>query len=242
MGDYVPWYRSVDKMVLISPYHKLDHQMRRYIDDEKKIVISDLGILSSEYETLDVNSKVPYRVVYCSQPDRGLNYLADYWDEILARVPELQLNIFGGFSLWNGWNDLDSQFRLKWVGKRNVTYQGKVDRNRLVEYQRTSEAMLYPCIFPELFNISTAECLAAGNYCVTSEAGAIDTTNFCAGKTPGLPTDVGFKEHFINKIAEYFLKPIEERKEIQVENHRLALARFDWKVIVDFWEKEILHG
>lgn len=241
VGDYAPWYRSVDNMVLISPYHQLDHTMRAYIDRVDKIKITDLGVLKSEYKDFDVSKKVPYQVIYCSQPDRGLNILSEYWDEIIQRVPQLQLNIFGGFSLWNGWNDLDSQFRVKWLGKKNVIYHGKVDRQTLVNYQHTSEALLYPCIFPELFNISTAECLSAGNYCITSSAGAIDTTNFGAGKITGLPSNVGFKEKFINEIVSFFEKPIEARQAIQTTYHIDGLKRFDWDVIADYWEKEILN-
>lgn len=240
-GDYATWYGMVDQMVLISPYHKLDHIMRNYIDDERKIIITDLGILASEYSELNINDKVPYQVIHCSQPDRGLNHLAEYWDDLLNRIPELQLHIFGGFSLWNGWNDLDSHFRIKWAGKRRVNYHGKVSRHELIQFQKSSEAMLYPCIFPELFNISTAECLSAGNQCITSNAGAVQTTNFSSGLVTGMPTDIAFKGAFTEKVDEFFTLSLEERRKIQLNNHRKALARFSWETVGAFWEKEILN-
>ena len=232
-GDYDLWYRIVDKMVLISPFHKSDHEQRYKQFDAEKAIITDLGVTNWEYEE-DLPKK-DKQVIFCSVPDRGLDRVATIWPRVLEYIPDASLVITSDYRLWGIADPMNMQYKLKFVGIPGVKFLGKIPRTELVAAQKQSEVHLYPCTYEELFNISTAETQSAGALALTSGIGAIKTTNF-TGKI--LHDD----DEFVEETVRFLRLPKEQREQIQKEIKAKALARFSWNKILDFWEKEIIHG
>lgn len=228
-GDYIDWYNSVDKMVLISEFHKEDH-IRRYGENlvRSKAIPLDLGVRSWEYE--QPIEKIPYQFIFCSIPDRGLKELYPIWVEIKNQLPEATLIITSDYTLWGASEPLNFQYKLQYAGTAGVKFVGNVPRAELVKYQLQSECQIYPCNYDENFCIANAECQVAGCYCITSDKGALKTTNFTGVQIPY--PNAGYVE----EAKKFFAADINTRKELQAAIRNKAFGRFSWQTIAKEWE------
>ena len=235
VNSYLSWYNTVDKMVLISEFHKQDH-LRRYgsIVNDKGVVI-DLGCNIDEYKPIPKNND---QCIFCSVPDRGLDRLYDLWPRILSQVPDAKLIITSSYGLWNrGSDEGNYHHRLKWINVPNVKFVSRVPRSELVKLQLQSDVQLYPCTYDENFCIANAECQVAGLYCVTSNQGALETTNMTDGKIDR--RDDNFDNTFVERAVTFLKKSTPEKTEIQQEIRKKAIERFDWNNIINQWSEVI---
>jgi len=228
VGDYIDWYNTVDKMVLISEFHKQDHILR-YGKElvENKAHVLDLGVRTWEYE--EQVEKVPYQFIYCSVPDRGLQNMPDLWRQIKTILPEATLIITSDYTLWGAAEPMNMQYRLMFAGMPGVKFVGNVSRKELVRYQMESEVQLYPCNYDENFCIANAECQVAGCFCITSNQGALATTNFTGHRV--------YDNNYINAVQIFYNLDKETRLELMARARNLAFGRFGWKTIAKKWEE-----
>ena len=89
----------------------------------------------------------------------------------------------------------------------------------------------------ELFCVSVAEAQSLCVYPITSDWGALGTTNM-GTVIPGRPNSVGFREKFIDEVKRLCANPSELAKESQVVCDR-AEERFHPDVIAKIWENEV---
>jgi len=237
-GDYIDWYQTVNDLVVISPFHKLDH-LQRYGPIAQKAKIIDLGVRTWEYEDLYQISKIgvaqpikkiPYQFIYCSVPDRGLNQLANIWPSVKGKYPQATLIITSDYTLWGAKEPFNIPFKLRFAGMSGVSFVGNVNRNDLVRYQLESEIQLYPCIYDENFCIANAECQVAGAFTITTNQGALETTNFTGAK---IPTSA-FDSQFMQFIDWFY--GLDERESVHAYIREKALERFNWNKIAEDWE------
>lgn len=228
MGNYVAWYRDVEEMIVISPFHAEDH-LHRYGKVAEKAIPLDLGVRTWEYKPIE---KIPYQFIYCSVPDRGLNELAYLWPRVKEIVPDAKLIITSDYTLWGASDPLNTQFRLRFSGMKDVKFVGNVNRNELVRYQLESDIQLYPCIYDENFCIATAECQVAGAYPITSNIGALRTTN-----RYGTFADIGNLDSFLEPIKNFYDLPEVQRKQTFDIIRTGASEEFDWNKICAEWER-----
>jgi glycosyltransferase involved in cell wall biosynthesis len=239
-GNYATeWYPRIDKMIGISEFHKNDH-IKRYGKIAEKMQVIDIGVFSEDYTKYKIEEKLEYQCIYSSVPDRGLSNLRQIWDELKAKIPQIKLWITGSFGLWNGGiSEMDMQHRLQWVGVKDVEYFGRVNRSRLTELQSKAECCLSPNGYPENFGIALAENQVAGNLLVSSDYGALETTNRTGIKIH--VQDNMFRELFIDNVYQYFQKDLAHRREINRKIQEKAINEFDWNIIIDKWEKEVFN-
>lgn len=236
-GDYRAWYSVMDEIVLISPFHKQDH-LARYGEYAKRGLPLDLGVRTWEYSPNP--KKIKGQTIFCSVPDRGLMILLEYWPEIKERYPELTLMVTSDYTLWGSDNPNNIEYRLKSVSMKDVEFYGKVKRSELVQLQQESELQLYPCIYDENFCIATAECQVAGAIPITSNVGALATTNFMGAQINGMPTSNGvFRSEFIATIGKFVNFPEGEKETLTEKCIEQSRIRFDWDRICAEWEKLI---
>lgn len=227
-ADIVPF---VDRIVCISPFH-CDYYRAKYGGDDK-IGYIDLGVRLQDYQA-EVE-KVPNRFIYCSVPDRGLNIVRLIWPEIQKEIPDASLVITADYRLWGSHVPGDHQHRLNMLSAKNVTYHGKMPRRDMVYEQQRAQIHLFPCIYDELFCVSAAECQVAGAYPVTSDFGALRTTNEFGTIVPGHPIEGGWQREFTQQAVE------------AAANGPLPMgdgptARFNWHRICGEWETLIETG
>lgn len=184
--DFAP---KVEKIIVNSPFHA-DYFAKTY--GITNTIIIDEPVRTWEYERTDIQ-KVPKRCIFCSVPDRGLKELLEMWPRIIGAVPEASLVITSDYRLWGANFRGNERFVQSAMGMPGVTFLGAIPRPRLVEEQLKAEVLPYFCTYNELFCYAVAECEVAGALPITTEIGALTTTNMGWFAT---------KEQFANVVIE----------------------------------------
>ena len=236
VGDFKSFSNMVDKIVTISPYHS------QYFSDVYGIHTSipiDLPVRTWEYDLK--KEKIPYRCIWNSIPDRGVDILSKVWARIVKEVPEASLVITSDWRLWTprATESLVSPYKAMFSSLPNVSYTGAINRKQLIEYELEAQLNLATNTYEELFCISIAECQVAGAYPVSSNSGAIRTTNM--GKIfPGNPGD----EHWQNEYVEYVIELLRNKKQLVRYNNKIqhkALSRFSLETVLAKWQDRIFN-
>lgn len=128
-------------------------------------------------DNLRKTKKIKNQAIYCSSPDRGLDYLLDMWPEIKERVPDARLVVTGSFALWGVSDEENNRIFGEIYDKvsrlQGVTIFQRLSKQKLAKLQAESEVMLYPTDFNEMFCISALECFAVGTPIISSKKAAM---------------------------------------------------------------------
>jgi glycosyltransferase involved in cell wall biosynthesis len=230
IGEFRDFATHVDKIVCISPFHA------KYFKDiygiENTNVI-DLPVRTWEYN--DKIPKVPHRCIFTSIPERGLTQLSQAWPKILAEVPDASLTITSDWRLWSqdASPELVMPYRLAFARMPNINYRAAVKRSELIQIQMEAQLHVYPCLYEELFCIAVAESQVAGTLPITSDVGALATTNM-ARVIHGVPTDSEWIDLFVKNTVELLNDP--KLAEKQEHIREVAMKRFSIETILPQWE------
>ena len=179
-------YDIMDKLVCSSLWH------RQYIAERfgeripaEKIAVIPLSIRKELFANQKIKRK-PNKVIYSSNPDRGLYILKDMWKEISERVPGIELVITYGWEGLETWSDSsewlakihsDKKSITDWANEAgNVTLTGRLTKANLAKEMLSSSLCLYPNNFWESFCLTALETQAAGTPMITTNLGALSTT------------------------------------------------------------------
>lgn len=236
VGDFKAFSKSVDQIVVISPFHA-DYFKNMYGIENTTVI--DLPVRTQDYRLpIEKDSK---KCIYTSIPDRGVMQLHAAWPLIHKEVPEASLVITSDWRLWNP--DIDKSviepWRLHFARQPNVSYIGAVKRNELIEHQMSADLLLYPCTYDELFCIAVAEAQVAGAVPITSQFGAVNTTNQFGVQIFGNPTEYKFIDAFVKIAVTYLQDPC--LKDIQADMQEKARERFSLGRILDEWEERVFN-
>lgn len=128
------------------------------------------------------------RLIYTSNPQRGLVHLPLIFIRLKQKHPDLELHIFSNAALYDmSWPpivsaDLPHQALLNVLAKLPDCYvHGTVLQSQLAREYMKSAILAYPCIIPETSCIACIEAQAAGCVVVTSALGALEETVGDAG-------------------------------------------------------------
>lgn len=172
-GNFERFNRFVDKTVVISPFHA------QYFKDTYGIldtVVTDLPVRVHDYPA-ERPEKIPHRFLFSSVPDRGLDQLWRVWPMIRDAIPDAEVVITSDYRLWGAGSPLNERYRVRWMTRDGFMFLGAVKRDRLIEEQLKASITAYPCTYEELFCIAIAEAQYAGVYPITTNIGALGTTN-----------------------------------------------------------------
>lgn len=233
VDDFRTFRNYVEKVVCISPHHAKYFETMYGINDGISI---DLPVRTWEYRQ-DV-PKVSKRCIFTSIPDRGVMELHSVWGRIVKEVPDASLVITSDWRLWADWctEEQIRHFKLAYAQHPNVIYRGAVKRDELIKIQQEAEVHLYPSIFMEQFCISVAESQVAGVYPITSDCGALATTNM--GKViHGNAQDPNWQEVFIRNAVETLTDPKLASKQEWIRE--VARKRFSIEKILQQWDEKV---
>ena len=231
VGDFAHFAGLVDQVVSISPFHSAYLASQYGINDSTVI---DLPVRSWEYETKF--EKVANRLIFTSVPDRGLALVAEMWPRLQKQIPDISLVITSDYRLWGSASPMNEQYVKKFIQAGNVQFLGAVPRERLIEEQLKAQIHLYTNVYDELFCISVAESQVAGVLPITSDIGALATTNMGV-LIKGNPADN--LSTFVEKTVEYLKNP--SLAAIQYQLSEKAKERFSLDKILDIWEKQAFN-
>jgi glycosyltransferase involved in cell wall biosynthesis len=231
-NDFAPF---MDKVVVISEYHAEYFEDVYHIHD---VEVIDLPVRYQDFENLELK-KVPYRMIFTSVPDRGLQHLHAMWPIIKRDIPEAELHITSDYRLWGIPDARNQQHRLNWMRQNGVKFLGAIPRTQLLQEQAEASLLLYPSFYDtaELFCISCAEAQAMGVYPITSDWGALKTTNMgtiISGRADMVP----FREAFIDQVKRLCAEPLVLAEEAHKVSAK-AYNRFHPETISKQWEMKI---
>jgi len=231
IGDFKQFSGYMHKIVGISPFHKQHFQNTYQINN---MIVIDLPIRIQDILDAPQPERVPNRLIFTSVPDRGLKNLWRYWPQISKRCPEATLVITSDYRLW-GVGELNGDHKISWMHVNNVQFLGAIARRSLIQEELKADIHVYPNEYDELFCISNAEAQCAGAYPVTSNVGALATTNM--GKIiPGNPKDgVNYSQAFIDGLLSV-LSNRDQLEKDRIENMQKARERFNPKRILEQWD------
>lgn len=232
-GDFKALANEVSKIVTISPRHNKYFKEMYGITNSISI---DLPVRTWEYSG-DV-PKITHRCIFTSMPDRGLDELHGIWPLIVREVPDASLVITSDWRLWADWQSIDAILprKLSWAKHPNVEYKAAINRSELIQIQQSADLHIYPCVYDELFCIAVAESQVAGAYPITSDVGALGTTNM-GRLIHGNPHDPAWVEIFVKNVVEFLTDPKLPQKQEWIS--QVARKRFSVEKILEKWDKEI---
>jgi glycosyltransferase involved in cell wall biosynthesis len=234
IGSFKDFATEVDSIVTISPFHAQHFKSQYGIENTTTI---DLPVRLQDYE--QKIEKVKNRLIFCSVPDRGLAILADSYPLLKREVSDLSLVVTSDYRLWGVGHAGNEQYIRKFLGQDGVNFLGAIGRRDLVQEQMRAQIQSYSCLYEELFCYAVAECQVAGALPVTSDIGALATTNMGVRIT-GNPHSQEWRGAFVASIVHILNSPdLEER---QKELQQKAIERFSLKRIMKIWDEEVFCG
>ena len=233
-GNYAKFRSLVDKVVCISPFHASYFVSTYAITDA---IYIDLPVRIHDFEEMGTVEKIPNRFVFTSVPERGLRQLLGIWDGIRHRIPDATLTITSDYRLWGAAHPSNDKFRSMSLGKAGINFLGGIPRKQMLEEIMQAEWYVYPCIYDELFCISCAEAQVAGAYSITSNVGALATTNM-GRQIPGNPSKDNSSILYLEAL-DYLITDKDARYVEAKETQKKAIERFHPNNVLDQWDKEV---
>lgn len=234
VGNFKDFAGKVDKIVTISDFHANHFRSSYGIEDTITI---DLPVRTWEYkETVE---KIPHSLIFCSVPDRGLAVLAEMYDEICGAVPQVTLTITSDYRLWGVESPRNEQYVRRFLGKSGVRFLGAIPRQQMIAEQQRATIQAYPCTYEELFCYAVAECQVAGAVPITSNIGALSTTNM-AVQVQGSVLSREWRRTYIDTL----IKQLQNESLPDLANYtkQRAVERFSVERIMKEWEEKVFHG
>ena len=225
---------KITKIMVKSKYHR---GLLPNVPDDKFEIIGN-GINLDKFVE---HVKDPYKFIYASTPNRGLDILLDskIWDTIKTKYPKATLHTFYG---WNTFYELEKhnpermaymKKMQKLMEKDGVVNHGRVGQKELAEEEATSSYWLYPTFFPEIHCITACEMQAAGVVPITSGYAALEETQQSGIKLEGDVYDPEWQEKYLVEVLS-LLEDKEKTKQLSKQAKSVA-NQFSWDLVAEKW-------
>ncbi|MDK2820440.1 MAG: hypothetical protein PWP31_405 [Clostridia bacterium] len=233
--DWTKLLPFVKKVITISSFHTQELLKNTEVPRDK-IYQTRLGINDKEYST--VLPKIKNKLIYCSVPRKGLDNMVQIFPLVKKVIPDARLVITSDYTLW-GRKPQNEKYKKAFMRIPGVSFLGRIERERLIYEQKTSQLHVYPCTFKELFCISAMECQAAGTPSICSEIGALSTTirDGVTGRVVKMKNGSVPIAEFAQEIIKLLKNPIEIARMSKSARER-ALGYFTYDKIVREWEEK----
>lgn len=189
----------------------------------------------------------PYKLIYTSAQDRGLECLLKLFPKIKKAIPEATLDIYYG---WQTWDSVYADDPVQQEWKKNILElqeqpgvkdYGRVTHKKIAKAYLESSIWAYPTEFTEISCITAMKAQAAGTIPVTTTVAALNET-----VQHGVKLD--FKDIYNNRRAQkqwvegvvYLLKNQWKQEEIREKMIPWAKKKFNWGQVAQQWHQEFL--
>jgi glycosyltransferase involved in cell wall biosynthesis len=171
---------------------------------------------------LPLEERDPNKLIWTSNPDRGLAIAAHILQDIRKRWPKMELHVYGRASVY-GWHpEAEAPFLPRDQDTQGIVLHESLPRHKLYEELKTSWAMFYPTHWPETFCMASLEAQACGTPVIASPFGALSETV----KGGVLTYD------FLNAVSQ--LRNKARWRKLSQAGREWA-ERFDWELVAKQW-------
>lgn len=169
------------KMNKVDNYLALSHRHKKFVSEyhnipEEKILVTSNGLDLSRFNKEGI-TRDPYKMIYSSSPDRGLELLLDLFPYLNTKS---HLHIYYGFENFKDQDYIDKvMLKIKDLNSNlgdRIFYHGRVGQDRLAQEFMSSGIWAYPSWFEETFCITALEAMAGGAIVVSSDFWGLSDT------------------------------------------------------------------
>jgi len=232
---------KVDRLFVLSEFQKSQFMRHLSVPEDRYVVTRNGVDLNVVDEAIAGVEREPYRLLYTSRPERGLDVLLDLWPELKRRRPEAELAIA---HYENPAADAQMAGYLEALRRAaeqlpDVELLGPLSKRDLYREIARSALVVYPSTFPEVSCISALEAAACGTpmvasrYCALKESVADGETGVLV---PGDPRSEAYAEAFVGAVAG-LLADEARRAEMGSAARRRIEQRYQWATIAAEWEE-----
>jgi glycosyltransferase involved in cell wall biosynthesis len=190
----------------------------------------------------------PYRLIYTSSYDRGLETLLKLFPQIRHEVPQAELHIFYGWNLWDRMHagnkkmEEKKQRILRLLQQPGVYEHGRVPQEQILDEYLKSSILAYPTEFGEISFITGMKAQALGCIPITTTAGCLDETIQFGLKVDSkdIYTDTNAQKEWVEGVLNVLENPPTEKE--REEMKQWAKKKFNWDNISQQWNKEFLSS
>jgi glycosyltransferase involved in cell wall biosynthesis len=229
---------NIDKVVLLSEFHKHNVRMKFPNLKEEDIVVIRNGVDPHRYK--EKPERVKGKCIYSSTPYRGLDVLLKMWPKIRQRVPHAELYIFSSIKVYAEFFDDSPWENLYNLAKKmeGVHYHGTVKQDRLAQEQMSSELLLYANSFPETCCVTAMENQTAGTPIISTKMGALPEV---VGQDCGILLDGNpHTEEYQNAFIEAAVDLLTDSEKWERMHKECLKHDFSWERLKDEWVRIFL--
>lgn len=233
-----------DHLVMVSHWQRDNFAEGFKIDPARMTVIGNA--IAPFFSAIDpgpawFETGAPPTLIYSSLPYRGLQILLDIFPTIRARVPDAQLKVFSGMSIYASHKGPDDYRFLYELARAlpGCDYHGVVGQAKLAAEITGAAAFTYPSTQAETACISLMEAMALGALPLTTDLGALSETaaGFGMQVPPGLASfDLlyAFADLVVEALSEARANPA---KAAETRKRQIAFARetYSWDRRAEEW-------
>lgn len=232
----------IDLALVLSRFHARDYQ-QKLPALAPKLVRTRNG-LDLELLARARAQAVPQQglVVYASRPERGLEQLLEHiWPRLRRKLPHLRLAICGYQVDRQGLDPatLENYRKIDELVERSsgVELMGplaKLDYYRLLA---GAQAVLYPCVFPEISCLVALEAQALDVPVITSDRFALrESVVTEAFRVAGDPGSTAYLEAFVQTALHWLGPARQQARLLAARAGEKVRRRHDWRRIAAEWE------
>lgn len=187
----------------------------------------------------------PFRMLYASSPDRGLEHLLRMWPTIKEKIPTAELHNCYGFKLFlQGYSK--NPYMMKWYEKmqellkqKDIYDYGRLSKEDLDDLTSKCDVWAYYCTFDETNCITALNSQRLGCVPITmARAGLLDTV-YSGKMIEGDGLEPETKEKYLDALVFAYENPEWLKMESMVG--KTNIDKFYWSNIAKEWEKEWLN-
>ncbi len=230
---------KMDWMLTMSPVHRRSMLEQYPFLDSKRVLSMGGGIDSDRISKLDPEERDPYRLIWTSSPDRGLDVMLDIFQKAREFEPRLHLHIH------YGWDNCDKAIaadpkhptaRLKAkimaMDQTNVIWEGRTTKTALYKSYMQSNLWVYPTSFLETCCVACMEAQAMGAIPITNPTWGLGHNVGHGVLIRGRNDDPLTQSRYMMSILQLTRNP-ELCEKLREDMQLWALKTRDWNHIVD---------
>lgn len=231
-----------DAIVALTNWHK-NHLLETYpfLNPDQIHVIGN-GVDIQRFSK-DI-TRNPYRVIYSSSADRGLDVILEHiWPKVIAAIPEAELHIYYGWENFDKFmpmyphlQEFKSRIEQLLLQSKNVVNHGRISQDRLAEEFQKAAIWLYPTYFDETFCITGVEAQLAGAIPITNSRAALAETVASGIRIEGDVRDPVVLQEYTEAIINFMKQDPSSREKLHELVKHSAPAQ-DWAEIAHQWTK-----
>ena len=224
-----------DGVILLSDYHR---KLYKVVPDDK-VVLSENGLDPNLFVPTDQLSNVPTKMIWGSDPSRGVDLVLPHWKKIKESVPTAEWHIYYGWSRhfletlkWSKENQRIHDFVEKNRTQPGIFWHGRVGQDVLAKAYASSGVWGYPTNFPEIHCITAMKAQAHGCIPVVTDDFALTETVQYGNKLLGPMTDPENISRWVDSVIDVMQNPWTTEQRLEMATWA---RKHTWAEVVKPW-------